>query len=265
MWGFNSPRVEEELRQIPGFGGGIIAELTDRYSSKSELNEADFHELVNVDGMTPELAIHMLAVVCNPAEAADVLELHDGRLLGDESTAELRDQYPVDDEEVQAMQSTLREKGVGQGADIEKQLRTSIAAHQLPVGDYRGAFENHRDLIANEILECASGHPELEGEEGVPEDRVGAWPECGTAGLMEHYRARQMADVGAFIQVFLAREGPFVTKGDAIIAVKIVFGPVTPKSLPDERLADYIGCSTRYVSEFEVLQIDGRAVVLREE
>lgn len=247
--------MKDALRRIPGIGDATIADLTARFPSQSAVNDASLSDLQDVPRITAERAIHIKAVVCEPPEPAAAV---------DETVPRLADRFTVADGDVEAMHEALRDRTTGRDSDVEKLLRHSLAAHQLPVAAYRGAFENHCTLIADDIPEYPGDFPIAQAD-GLSQEQIDDWNERERDRQMQRRRSQQMDDVGDFIAAFLVAEGPFGTKLDAIIAVKTVFDPMTPKSLPGYLIADHVGCSSGYASEFEPVQVTGQTVVLRKE
>jgi len=247
--------VQDELCRIPGIGDALAATVTDRFPSLAALNDAMLAELHETSRITPELAIHIKAQVCDPPETFEAI---------DETSPRLADRIDIADTEIQQIQTALSERSTGRDSDLENLIRHSFAAHKRYSAAYRGAFENHCKRIADDISEYPGGSP-ISHAEGPTDKEFKDWNDLHREQQMRNRRSRQMDDVDDFIAVFLDTEGPFATKIDAIIAVKVVFDPVTPKALPGYLIADLVGCSSGYASEFEPVRVADRSVVLRKE
>lgn len=248
--------MESELRRIPGIGDETIGELADGFPSESALEEATLSELQDVPRITAPLAVHIKTVVCDPSLGpTDAV---------DEDAPRLSERFSVPDETVNTLHSSLSNRRTGRDSDLENLLRHSLAAQHLPVEDYRAAFENHQNLIANEIPEYPGDFP-ISDSAGLTEEQVDSWNASQRERQMSQRRSRQMNDVALFIPVVLDSSGPFGTKMDAIIALKTIFDPVLPRALPGYMITDHIGCSSGYASEFELVDIAEQEVVLRKE
>jgi hypothetical protein len=251
--------MEENLHQIFGIGDAITSELVEQFPSQKSLNSVSVSELNELSHVTPDLAICIRACVCRDIEAIEAV---------DKDVPRLSEKFEIDTDEVERIKGSLIERSIGRESDAEKLIQHSLAAHYLPVEDYRSAFDNHCRQIDKEIPEYAENYPLSPSEEGLEylsEEEVKKKNERHKRSQLRKRRDRKMNSVNKFIEVFLHSEGPFATKADAIIAINVVFNTVTPERLRGYHIANPVGCTKGYANEFEPIQVGDKTIVLRKE